>query len=134
MTAKQARRRAVARGEARDEANGTTRQESAGEAAFARALRLFGDDLSAPQREVEFARAAFGRKWRADFLWPGLIVEIDGGRHAPGGGRHAGDADKDKLNHAAVLGYRVLRFSPQQVERDPAGCVELVRKALEVQS
>lgn len=108
---------------------GASAKESPGEAAFAAALRLHGADLPAPVRELVFVP---GRKFRADFAWPDrrLLLEIDGGTYAPGGGRHAGDKDKEKANLAACLGYRVLHFSPQQVERDPAGCVELVRRAL----
>jgi very-short-patch-repair endonuclease len=55
-----------------------------------------------------------------------LAVEIDGGRYAPGGGRHAGDGDREKLNVATVLGWRVLRFSTQQVEREPERVVEVI--------
>jgi len=53
-------------------------------------------------------------------------VEIDGGRYAPGGGRHAGDGDREKLNVATILGWRVLRFSTQQVEREPERVVEVI--------
>jgi very-short-patch-repair endonuclease len=57
------------------------------------------------------------RKWRADFSIPSemLLIEIDGG--AWSGGRHTRGAgfigDMEKLNAAACLGYRVLRFMPQ---------------------
>lgn len=106
-------------------------KESAGEAAMGAALRLLGADIPTPVRELRFAWP--DRRWRFDFAWPdhGLAVEVDGGQYAPGGGRHAGDADREKLNHAAARGWRVLRFSPQQLERDPIGCVALVRRALE---
>lgn len=59
------------------------------------------------------------RKWRADFAIPSqmLLIEIDGGiwsggRHTRGGGFIG---DMEKLNAAAVLGYRVLRFQPSEV-------------------
>lgn len=106
-------------------------RESPGEAAFAAALRRHGADLPAPVREHTFA-AAIGRRWRYDFAWEAQRVacEVDGGAWAPQGGRHATDADRDKLNHGAALGWRILRFSPQQLARDPADCVELVRRAL----
>jgi histidinol dehydrogenase len=44
----------------------------------------------------------------------GLIVEIDGGVHV-------GQADHDRLRQQALeaLGYRVVRFSAEDVERDP---------------
>lgn len=73
------------------------------------------------------------RRWRFDFAWPArmVAVEIDGGRWAPGGGWHAGDEDREKLSAAAALGWRVLRFSTQQVEKHPQECVELTLCALD---
>jgi very-short-patch-repair endonuclease len=32
---------------------------------------------------------------------------------------------------AAVMGWRVMRFSNQQWERDPAGCMDLIQQALD---
>jgi very-short-patch-repair endonuclease len=68
------------------------------------------------EREVLFARP---RKWRADFLvQPGdLLIEVEGGlyvqgRHSRGAGF---EADLEKYNAAAELGYTVLRFSPRMV-------------------
>lgn len=59
------------------------------------------------------------RKWRFDFAIPSarLAIEIDGGvwtsgRHSRGAGQIA---DMEKLNAAAILGWRVLRFTPQQI-------------------
>ena len=69
------------------------------------------------------------RKWRLDFLlyiWPrsvkdkhlsGIAIEIEGGiwtrgRHTRGKGYQA---DLDKYNHATMMGYRVLRFSTDDV-------------------
>lgn len=54
------------------------------------------------------------RKWRFDFADPEnkVAVEIDGGVFA--GGRHTRGvgfrADCEKINAAAVLGWRVLRY------------------------
>lgn len=72
------------------------------------------------------------RKWRLDFAWPALkiAVEIDGGQWHPGGGRHGGDADRDKLNHAAADGWRILHFSPVQITDAPSVCIGIVRRAL----
>jgi len=56
------------------------------------------------------------RKWRADFAIPSkmILIEIDGGAFS--GGRHTRGMgfvnDIEKLNAAALLGYRVLRFIP----------------------
>lgn len=94
------------------------------------ALRLFAPRLLESEdlrREYYFAKP---RLWRFDWAWvrsiAPLAVEIDGGRWAPGGGRHAGDEDREKLNVAAILGWRVLRFSPQQVEREPERVVQVI--------
>ena len=72
------------------------------------------------------------RRWSFDFAWPDVMiaVEIDGGRWKPGGGRHGGDGDKEKLNEAAALGWRVLRFSPAQIKNDAAQCVDVVLRAM----
>ena len=81
-----------------------------------------------------FAECGFepGRRWRFDWARPSekVAVEVDGGRWMPGGGRHGSDADRCKLNEAAALGWRVLRFSPKQLRDDPLGCADVVRRAL----
>jgi very-short-patch-repair endonuclease len=73
-------------------------------------------------REYKFCK---DRKWRADFAieippWEHkatVLVEIEGGiwrqgRHTRGTGFIA---DLEKYNTAAMLGYRLLRFSTQHV-------------------
>lgn len=65
-------------------------------------------------------RFALPRRWRFDFAWPDhlVAVEIDGGLWTYG--RHNRPAgairDMEKLNAAARLGWRVLRFTPDQVK------------------
>lgn len=59
-----------------------------------------------------------------------LLIEIDGGgyvagRHSRGGGM---EADAEKQSAAAILGYRVIRLTPKQVE-DGRG-LEWIRQAL----
>ena len=98
---------------------------------FLFAMRMFADDnMNQYQREHRFDAA---RRWRFDYAWPSqrVAVEIDGGQWVRNGGRHNRDSDREKLNQAAAQGWRVLRFSTQQVERDPQGCVELLRRALQ---
>ena len=70
--------------------------------------------------------------WRFDFAWPDskLAVEIDGGQWMAGGGRHNTDGDRLKLNTAATLGWRVLRFSVKTMGDDPVGCLKKVEEAL----
>jgi very-short-patch-repair endonuclease len=69
------------------------------------------------------------RRWRADFcLANKVLVEVDGGNRmaiihngrAVAVGSHTKDSDYEKLNSAALLGYRVLRFSPKQVKSGDA--------------
>jgi very-short-patch-repair endonuclease len=69
------------------------------------------------------------RRWRSDFAvirdfaWRGpLLIEIDGGAFV--GGRHSRgtgvEADAEKQSAAAILGYRVIRATPRQVENGTA--------------
>ena len=99
-------------------------------AEFAAVWALLAPDAPAPIAEYRFHGT---RRWRFDWAWPlqRIAVEVDGGQFAAfGGGRHNTDADRTKHNHAAADRWCVLHFSPRQLERDPAGCVELVRQAL----
>lgn len=86
---------------------------SAGEEEFA--LHCACYNLT-PEREYVFSSP---RKWRADFAFVAekILVEIEGavwsgGRHTRGTGF---SSDCDKYNAAAILGYRVLRFTTDMV-------------------
>lgn len=80
------------------------------------------------------------RDWRFDFAFPTqkVAVEIDGGNRkaeivngrAVAVGRHTQSGDYEKLNAATALGWRVFRYTPEMLERDPAGIIEQVLKAL----
>ena len=104
-------------------------QSAAQRRTYALLLLLREAGLPAPQLEYRFHSE---RRWRFDLAWPEyhLAVELDGGEWLARGGRHNTDADREKLNHAAVLGWRVLRFSGQMLERDPWGCRDLVAAAI----
>jgi hypothetical protein len=84
---------------------------------FGAACRAAG--LPAPVAEVMFARP---RKWRFDWAWPDRLIalEIEGGVWLKGGGRHNRGAgfvkDLEKYNAAAILGWRIIRCTPQQFE------------------
>lgn len=61
------------------------------------------------------------RKWRFDFVctwrfYSDVAVELDGGIWINGG--HSGGQDQiddmEKLNHAAILGWKVFHFTPEQ--------------------
>ena len=83
------------------------------------------------QREYRFAPP---RRWRADFMVPygnaEILIEIDGGgyvagRHSRGAGM---EKDAEKQSAAAILGYRVIRATPKQVE--DGRCLSWIRQAL----
>jgi very-short-patch-repair endonuclease len=99
---------------------------------FLNAWKMLAPEYFPPEAEFVFAPP---RKWRFDWAFPEyrVAVEIEGNAwRVPGGGRHMQDSDLDKYNHAAALGYRVLRFSPGMLEHDPQGCVDIVIQALMV--
>lgn len=85
-----------------------------------RVWELYG--LPPPQTEIRFHPT---RKWRFDYAWPEydqIAVEIEGGIWS--GGRHVRGkgylGDLHKYNEAARLGWRVFRFTPQQVKTGEA--------------
>ena len=92
----------------------TERVVSEGEATLAQHLKAHGVSF---EQEFKFHP---DRKWRADFHIVGhkLLVEVEGGIWS--GGRHTRgkgyQADMEKYNAAVGLGYRVLRFSTEQVK------------------
>lgn len=87
--------------------------------------------LPQPLREYRFSPK---RRFRFDLAWPKnkLAVEIDGGVWS--GGRHTRGAgferDAEKLNLAISLGWKVLRFTPQQLDRDPNGVLGQIAQVL----
>ncbi len=83
----------------------------------------------APVREQRFHPL---RRWRLDLAWPDLMlaVEIHGGVYAQG--RHTRgkgfELDREKMNEAQLLGWRVLEFSTGQVVSD--ACLEQLGRAI----
>lgn len=86
---------------------------SSGEEEFAMHCDIY---TLSPIREYPFA---VGRKWRFDFAFVNerVAVEIEGGTW--NGGRHTRGSgfvkDCEKYNHAALLSWRVFRFTPSMV-------------------
>lgn len=77
--------------------------------------------LPIPEKEWRFLT---NRWWRFDYAWPltRLAIEIEGGawirgRHTRGKGFLA---DIEKYNCASILGWSILRFTPQQIENGDA--------------
>ena len=66
-----------------------------------------------------------GRQFRADFGIPShrLLIEVNGGRLMENSG-HSGPTgiqrDNERLNHATLHGWRLLRFTPQEVSSGAA--------------
>lgn len=72
------------------------------------------------------------RKWRLDFaiIHQHIAIEVDGGNRMAAinprtgkpvaVGRHTQSDDYRKLNRAAELGWRVLRFTPEMIESGEA--------------
>lgn len=106
------------------------RNNDTAQAAAAIIQMLAPDVAEGMKREFQFHPP---RRWRFDLAWPAskVAVEIDGGQWMPYGGRHARDADREKHNIAVFLGWRVLRFTPQEFERDPEYCISMIRTLIE---
>lgn len=100
------------------------------ESRFRVAWRALAEQMSEPAYEEEYEFHPV-RGWAFDFAWPEhqVAVEIDGGQWAPHGGRHSRDSDREKLNAAAVLGWRVLRYSGTMLH-DPTAVINQVLSAL----
>lgn len=95
------------------------------------AFHLRAEGLGHFKREFKFWT---GRKFRFDFAYPEekLGIEVDGGLYSQGRHTRAKGFEDDcvKLNEAALLGWRVLRFSPGQVSQGRA--IATIKRALGV--
>jgi very-short-patch-repair endonuclease len=81
--------------------------------------KIYG--IPTPETEVRFHAT---RRWRFDYAWRDqhIAVEIEGaiwtgGRHTRGSGFVR---DMEKYNEAGRLGWRVFRFSPQELKSGKA--------------
>lgn len=72
--------------------------------------------LPVPTSEHLFARP---RRWRFDYAWPTqkVALEVEGGVYSRG--RHVRPTgflgDLEKYNHATVLGWKLIRVTPDQL-------------------
>lgn len=92
-----------------------------------RACGLIQKKVSIPfKREYRFYKP---RRWKFDVAWPELLiaVEIHGGvydRGPKGRGRHVRPEgfmnDREKMNKAIELGWKVLEYGTAQVNEDMA--------------
>lgn len=91
-------------------------------------------NINEPVAEYKFDSV---RKWRFDYAWikEKLALEVEGGvwmsakgkksRHFTGKGALA---DMEKYNHAASLGWRIIRVTPQQLFNQKT--IQLINKSL----
>ncbi len=88
--------------------------------AYTKIMCMFCKALEMQEPIPEF-RFHNTRHWRLDFAYPEhkLAIEIEGGvwskgRHTRGSGFIA---DMEKYNELAVMGWRLLRFTPQDLNK-----------------
>lgn len=90
-----------------------------------------GLKLATPVAEHRFHPT---RKWLFDYAWPEekVALEVEGGIWRKGGGAHSRPAnimrDIEKYNAATVLGWRVIRCTPQTLFNNLT--IEMVRQLL----
>lgn len=78
------------------------------------------------RQQFQFAKAAFNRKWQADFYFEHyqVLVEINGGIWMGGKGAHSRPGniqrDMEKLNAATLLGLWSLEFTTKEVTNGTA--------------
>lgn len=76
------------------------------------------------------------RKWRFDFFLPAanVAIEVEGGVWIEGGGRHNRGKgylnDLEKYNHAQAMGFKVLRFTPDQLLSPKA--IRIIQQAIQL--
>ncbi len=115
--------------------NGNFKKMEAGQSQKSEAEETFlyhckGVGLSTPERWFKFHPK---RKWEFDFAWVSSFIAVEceggvfsGGRHTRGKGY---SDDCIKYNEAQLLGWKVYRFTSQQVKSGEAiGFMERVFK------
>jgi very-short-patch-repair endonuclease len=72
--------------------------------------------LPIPEKEYRFCPE---RRWRFDYAYPDVKIAIEQEGGAYSGGRHTRGSgfikDMEKYNKAVMLGWRVLRYTPDQM-------------------
>jgi len=99
---------------------------------FVNAFLRFFPNAPIPTTEFKFHPE---RRWRFDVCWPSkqVAVEIEGGIWNPRTGHSSGRGitrDIEKGNAAVMLGWKLLRFSTQMVEKNPHDCCKQVAELL----
>lgn len=84
-----------------------------------------------PELESEYPANIPGRKFRIDMALPaiGLALELDGWQwHA----KHLEDFKRDRRRQNLLVthGWRVLRFTAEDVKKDIEGCLQMIEDAI----
>lgn len=84
-----------------------------------------------PEIESEYPANIPGRKFRIDMALPniGLALELDGWQwHA----KHLEDFKRDRRRQNLLVthGWRVLRFTAEDVKKDIDGCLQMIEDAI----
>lgn len=85
--------------------------------------------LPRPEKEHQFHPV---RKWRFDYCWvkEKIALEVEGGAHTQG--RHTRGkgfiADMEKYNTATVMGWRIIRVTPQDLLK--FSTIEMIKQLL----
>ncbi len=78
-------------------------------------------DLPEPVREHRFH---VERRWRFDFAWPDLMIAVECEGHGGKKSRHLTylgyTNDCEKYNEAAIMGWKVLRFTGPMIKSGEA--------------
>lgn len=87
------------------------------------------EKMPVPEAEFKFHPT---RKWRFDYAYPKLKIgiECDGavwsqGRHTRGSGYIK---DMEKFNAAAILGWRILKYTPDQLGSNAIDDLKIILK------
>lgn len=102
------------------------------EVLFANLWSIAGDRSRRPVTEYKFHPE---RRWKFDVCWPDakVAVELEGGVYSKG--RHTRPtgyiADCEKYNAAAEMGFTVLRYTRDDLEKRPVAVIEQVRRVIE---
>jgi very-short-patch-repair endonuclease len=108
-----------------------SKERSGQELGFLRVWRMTCADLPQPERNYVFHPT---RGWQLDFAWPDVLlaVEIEGLTRQGGGHQRSAGYRKDvkKYREAELLGWRIVRFTADEMKTSPIQSIELVAKIL----
>jgi very-short-patch-repair endonuclease len=89
-------------------------------------IKRLAPHMAQPIRDYPFDR------YKIDLAWPSamLAIEVDGGQHAAGGGKHGSRQDYAKTRRMTVARWRLLRFTAGEVRDDPMSVIKEIQEAL----